>query len=89
MYFCVLISKKGKQMKTFFVIATILLLIGSIQLTQDKCPTDQGYPEGNWYCWAIECPGHQYKIDGLGCKTTLLGQISKALLVRAGFSPKS
>lgn len=75
-------------MKTLFV---ILLIMGNTQLPQDKCPADKGYPwysvdddqNAPWYCWALECPGHKSKTSGLGCKTNVLGEFSKALKIKA------
>ncbi|MEI7513238.1 MAG: hypothetical protein WCJ74_01290 [bacterium] len=71
------------MIKSLLTTATVILftLLGLTKLPPDKCPEDQGYPEGDWWCWAIECPGHKYT-DDLGCETNLLDQIYKAIKVR-------
>ena len=71
------------MIKLLLTSATILIIsiAGITELPPDKCPNDQGYPDGNWCCWAVECPGHKYS-EGFGCKTNLLSELCKALKVR-------
>jgi hypothetical protein len=51
-------------------------------------PPEPVIPKGNWFCWAIECPGHQFKVGGLGCKMNIIEQFAKAIFERVKFSFK-
>jgi len=39
-------------------------------------------PEGDWFCWAVNCPGHVFKVGGQGCKMNFIVQFPLAIFER-------
>jgi hypothetical protein len=70
-------------MNTLYVL--VLFLIAVAPIPQDKCPSqcEDLFPQGKWECWSVECPRHDYQIGGLGCKTNMLGEVSKLIIIKA------